>query len=292
MDGKLVADKIISRFNKTNFVSTQPHLAIILVGDSPASLVYVSHKQKACQKAGFLSTLHRYPTSITEKELLSNIEAVNNDKSIHGFIVQLPLPPHIDQEKVIEAISPAKDVDGFHPTNIGQVFLGLREGFAPATPSGIIELLKHYSISTRGKHVCILGRSRIVGKPLFALLSDKGEYGDATVTLLHSRTRDLKTHTLQADIIIAAMGQAEMITADYIKEGAVVIDVGTNRVEDATRKRGYRIVGDVDYKSVVSKSSHITPVPGGVGPMTVAMLLQNTYKAYQQQEGLPTEEEE
>ncbi len=255
-----------------------PHLAAVLVGENPASQSYVRNKVRSCEQCGFQSTLIRKPAIITQPQLLAVIDELNKDEEIDGFIVQLPLPDHIDEELVTLAIDPKKDVDGFHPVNFGRMALGL-PSYLPATPNGILEMLKRYNIETSGKHCVVVGRSNIVGKPMSILLAGKGYPGNCTVTLTHSRTKDLKAETLRADIIIMALGKANFLTADMVKEGAVVIDVGINRVDDVTAKRGYRLKGDVDYDAVAAKASYITPVPGGVGPMTVASLLMNTLRA-------------
>ena len=254
-----------------------PHLAAVLVGNDGASKTYVANKEKACAAVGFKSTLLTFPDTVTEEELLGQIEKLNNDDSVDGFIVQLPLPGHIDESKVINAISPLKDVDGFHPENVGRMILG-EDAFLPATPYGILLLLEHYGIETSGKHCVILGRSNIVGRPMANLLSRKAYPGDCTVTMCHSRTKDIATYTRRADIIVAALGVPEFLKADMVKEGAVVIDVGITRVP-ADNDRGYRIVGDVDFDSVAPKCSCITPVPGGVGPMTIISLMKNTLRA-------------
>lgn len=254
-----------------------PHLAVVLVGEDPASASYVRGKHKAATEVGIAGGTHTYDAGISEEKLLGIVADLNADDDVDGILVQLPLPPHIDEHKVIDAILPEKDVDGFHPENIGRVVIG-RPSFAPATPSGILEMLERSGLHPRGKHVVIVGRSNIVGKPLANLLVQKGI--DATVTVCHSRTPDLGAFTRQADILVAAVGQAHLIRADMVREGAVVIDVGVNRVDDPTRPRGYRLVGDVDFDAVKEKASWITPVPGGVGPMTIAMLLKNTLKAY------------
>lgn len=255
-----------------------PHLAAVLIGDDPASAVYVRNKVKACEKVGFKSTLVRKDAETTEEEVLKIVEKLNNDPDIDGFIVQLPLPKHIDEEKVNLAIDPKKDVDGFHPMNVGRMALGL-PSYLPATPFGIMQMLDRYEIETSGKHCVVIGRSNIVGTPMSILLSRKAKVGNCTVTLTHSRTKDLKAETLRADIIIAAIGRPDYLTADMVKEGVVIIDVGINRKEDASRKRGYRLVGDADFEGVAPKSSYITPVPGGVGPMTITSLLMNTLKS-------------
>jgi methylenetetrahydrofolate dehydrogenase (NADP+)/methenyltetrahydrofolate cyclohydrolase len=255
-----------------------PHLAAVLVGEDPASQVYVRNKVKSCEQVGFRSSLIRKPADITQEELLDIVGQLNDDTDVDGFIVQLPLPGHLDEDAINLAIDPRKDVDGFTPDNIGRMTLGL-DAYLPATPNGIMVMLDRYGIDTSGKEVVVLGRSNIVGTPITILLSRKGQPGNATVTMCHSRTRDLAAHVRRADIVIAAIGRAEMVTADMVKDGAVVVDVGINRVEDASRKRGYRLVGDVDYAALEAKVSAMTPVPGGVGPMTVVSLLMNTLKA-------------
>ena len=255
-----------------------PHLAAVLIGEDPASEVYVRNKVKSCEMVGFKSTLVKRDSSITEEELLQIVDDLNNNEDIDGFIVQLPLPKHINEEKVTLAIDPRKDVDGFHPVNFGRMAQGL-PCYLPATPFGILQMLERYNIEVSGKECVVLGRSNIVGTPVSILLSRKANPGNATVTLCHSRTKDLAKHTLQADIIIVSLGIAEFLTADMVKEGVVVVDVGINRVEDASRKRGYRLVGDVKFDEVAPKCSYITPVPGGVGPMTVTSLMMNTLKS-------------
>ena len=257
----------------------RPHLAAILVGHDGGSETYVANKVKACEVCGFKSSLIRFESDVTEAELLAKVDELNHDADVDGFIVQLPLPPHIDEQKVIEAIDYHKDVDGFHPINVGRMAIGL-PCFVSATPKGILELLRRYHIETSGKHCVILGRSNIVGKPMAQLMMQKA-YGDSTVTVCHSHTPDIKAECQRADILIAASGQPAFVTGDMVKEGAVVIDVGTTRVPDASRKRGYRLQGDVDFDSVAPKCSYITPVPGGVGPMTVCMLMANTLLAGQ-----------
>ncbi len=255
-----------------------PHLAAVLIGDDPASAVYVRNKVRACEKVGFKSTLVRKGAETTEAEVLEIVKNLNDDPDIDGFIVQLPLPKHIDEEKVNLAIDPKKDVDGFHPMNVGRMALGL-PSYLPATPFGIMQMLDRYDIETSGKHCVVIGRSNIVGTPMSILLSRKAKVGNCTVTLTHSRTKNLKSETLRADIIIAAIGRPDYLTADMVKEGVVIIDVGINRVDDASRKRGYRLVGDANFEGVAPKSSFITPVPGGVGPMTITSLLMNTLKS-------------
>lgn len=255
-----------------------PHLAAILVGTDGASMTYVNAKVKACELVGFNSTLIELPEETSEETLLLEIEKLNVNKDIDGFIVQLPLPKHIDEQKVLMAVNPDKDVDGFHPTNVGRMTLDL-PSFISATPFGILELLERYQIETAGKHVVVIGRSHIVGRPMSILMSQKRTAGNATVTVAHSRTKNLKELTLQADIIIAALGIPEFLTGDMVKENVTVIDVGITRIPDETKKRGYRLAGDVHFESVSPKSAYITPVPGGVGPMTIAMLLKNTLLA-------------
>ncbi|MBW1657790.1 bifunctional 5,10-methylenetetrahydrofolate dehydrogenase/5,10-methenyltetrahydrofolate cyclohydrolase [Flavobacterium quisquiliarum] len=255
-----------------------PHLAAVLVGNNGASLTYVGSKVKSCQEIGFDSTLVSLPETITEDELLAKIKELNEDDNLDGYIVQLPLPKHIDEQKILLAIDPEKDVDGFHPTNFGRMALEM-ESFIPATPFGIMELLERYKVETSGKHTVVIGRSHIVGRPMSILMSRKGNPGDSTVTLTHSRTKDLAEFTKNADIIITALGVPEFLKADMVKEGVTVIDVGITRVEDASNAKGYVIKGDVDFDGVSKKASFITPVPGGVGPMTIAMLLKNTLLA-------------
>lgn len=255
-----------------------PHLAAVLVGTDGASLTYVGSKVRSCERIGFESTLIKLPEETTEDELLNQIEALNNNPEIDGYIVQLPLPKHIDEQKVLLAVDPDKDVDGFHPTNFGKMAQDMPV-FIPATPFGIMELLKRYQVPTEGKHTVVIGRSHIVGRPMSILMSQKGNPGNSTVTLAHSRTQNLKEITLQADIIITALGVPEFLKADMVKEGVTVIDVGITRVDDASKERGYRLTGDVDFEAVSKKAEFITPVPGGVGPMTIAMLLKNTLLA-------------
>lgn len=255
-----------------------PHLAAVLVGNDGGSETYVGHKVKACEYVGFNSTLIRRDDSLTEAELLHIVNDLNQNPDIDGFIVQLPLPKHIDGEKVLQAVDPKKDVDGFHPINVGRMMQGL-DAYLPATPYGILQLLEHYHIETSGKHCVVIGRSNIVGSPMSVLLARNAYPGNCTVTLCHSRTKNLKDFTLQADIIVAALGRPGFVTADMVKDGAVVIDVGTTRVDDPTKKAGWRLSGDVDYDNVAPKCSYITPVPGGVGPLTVTSLLMNTLRA-------------
>ena len=255
-----------------------PHLAAILVGNDGGSVSYVTAKVKACEAIGFESTLIRYDETVPEDILLEKVESLNQDRSIDGFIVQLPLPKHIDELKVTQAIDPKKDVDGFHPRNIGNMILNL-PGFLPATPAGILELIRRNDIPTEGKNCVIIGRSNIVGTPLSIMLGRNSNPGNCTVTLAHSKTRNLKALCKDADIIIAAIGKPNFVTADMVKEGVVIIDVGTTRVDDASRERGWRLVGDVKFDEVAPKCSFISPVPGGVGPMTIASLMMNTLKA-------------
>ncbi len=257
---------------------SRPHLAAVLVGENGASLTYVNAKVKACAKVGFESTLVKLDADISEEDLLKEVHKLNDDPSIHGFIVQLPLPDHIDDQRIIEAVSPEKDVDGFHPLNVGRMVLGL-PCFLPATPYGILQLLEKNDIQTEGKHCLVLGRSNIVGSPMSILLARNSSPGNCTVTLAHSRTKDIKSLSLQADIIIAAVGRPHFLTADMVKEGAVIVDVGIHRIEDKTKKSGYRLIGDVDFDEVASKTEAISPVPGGVGPMTIVALLKNTLQA-------------
>ncbi|MGC6431268.1 MAG: bifunctional methylenetetrahydrofolate dehydrogenase/methenyltetrahydrofolate cyclohydrolase FolD [Jejuia sp.] len=270
-----IADHVQSMISKGEKV---PHLAAILVGSDGASMTYVNAKVKACERIGFKSTLIEMPEYTSEEELLEKIHSLNTDDDIDGFIVQLPLPDQIDEQKVLMAIDPDKDVDGFHPTNVGRMALDLPT-FLPATPYGIMELLERYQIETSGKNVVVMGRSHIVGRPMSILMSQKRPAGDATVTVVHSRSKNLKEITKEADIIVAAIGISEFLTGDMVKEDVVIIDVGITRVPDQTKKNGYRLAGDVEFESVSKKASYITPVPGGVGPMTIAMLLKNTLLA-------------
>ena len=283
IDGKAVAAQIKKEIaTEVNEIlangGKRPHLAAILVGHDGGSETYVAAKVKACEECGFTSTLIRYEADVTEEELLAKVEELNNDADIDGFIVQLPLPKHIDEQKVTEAIDYRKDVDGFHPVNAGRLSIGL-PCFLSATPNGIMELLRRYNIDTKGKKCVVLGRSNIVGKPMANLMMQKSIPGDATVTVCHSHTQNIAEECRQADIIIAALGQPHFLKADMVKEGAVVIDVGTTRVPDATRKSGFRLCGDVDFENVAPKCSFITPVPGGVGPMTIVSLMKNTLLA-------------
>ena len=283
IDGKAVSDQIKQEIaaevaERVARGEKRPHLAAILVGHDGGSETYVANKVKACEACGFTSSLIRFESDITEDTLLAEIERLNNDSDVDGFIVQLPLPHHINEQRIIEAIDYRKDVDGFHPINVGRLAIGL-PCFVSATPNGILQLLKRYNIETAGKKCVILGRSNIVGKPMATLMMQKAYPGDATVTVCHSRSKDLVKECQEADIIIAAMGQPNFVTADMVKEGAVVIDVGTTRVPDATRKSGFKLTGDVKFDEVAPKCSYITPVPGGVGPMTIVSLMMNTLLA-------------
>lgn len=286
IDGKKIADQIKAEIaaEVEKMVAEgkkRPHLAVIIVGHDGGSETYVAHKVKSCAQVGFTSTKIAFEDTVTETELLAKIDELNKDTDIDGFIVQLPLPKHIDEQKVIEAIDYRKDVDGFHPVNVGRMSIGL-PCFVSATPSGIIELLRRYEIPTQGKHCVVIGRSNIVGKPVANLMMQKAYPGDATVTVCHSRTRNLKEICLSADIIIAALGSPAFLKEDMVKEGAVIIDVGTTRVPCETTKSGFRLCGDVDFEHVAPKCSYITPVPGGVGPMTIVSLLRNTLQAAKQ----------
>lgn len=284
IDGKKVAAEIRKELKekiddlKSKGYNT-PGLVAILVGENPASQIYVASKSKACEEIGMRTKVEKFPATFSEKDLISVIENYNSDDNYHGILVQLPLPKHINENKIIEAISPQKDVDGFHPVSIGNLVIG-KETFVSCTPAGIQELLKRYYINTRGKHVVVVGRSNIVGKPIANLMLQKNDYANSIVTVCHSAAPDLSYFTKQADILIAAIGQPEMIKGEMVKDGVVVIDVGINRIEDKKSSKGYRIVGDVAFDEVSQKASYITPVPGGVGPMTIAMLLTNTFKAF------------
>lgn len=284
IDGKEVARQIreglAAEIAELKAQGKTPGLAVVLVGEDPASQVYVGSKVRACEELGLYSQKWELPADTTQEQLVELIHQLNADERIHGILVQSPPPPHIDEEAVILNIDPRKDVDGFHPANVAKLVLEDEEGFVPCTPLGCMELLKAYGIPTAGKHAVVIGRSLIVGKPMANLLVSKK--ANATVTIAHSRTADLPGLCRTADIIVAAVGRPEMVKADYVKEGAVVLDVGINRIPDSTRSRGYRIVGDVDYEAVKDKCSAITPVPGGVGPMTIAMLMANTVKACRQ----------
>ena len=283
IDGKNISGKVLDEIKlavderlKNNL--KVPHLAAILVGDDGASKTYVNSKIKACEKVGFNSSLFNYDKNISEEKLIYEIELVNNNDDIDGFIVQLPLPSSIDQNNILNSVNPNKDVDGFHPINYGKMTLGVNS-FIPATPYGILQLFQRYKIDLEGKKCLVIGRSQIVGRPISILLSQSNEFCNATVTLAHSRTINLDLLTLDSDVIISAIGKPEFLKAEMVKEGAIIVDVGISRVKDASSQKGYRIVGDVDFKNVSKKASYITPVPGGVGPMTIAMLLSNTLEA-------------
>ncbi len=282
LDGKAVAAELRQEIKQETEVLTQkgvrPGLGVILVGDDPASRSYVSAKERACEEAGILSREIKMPASSTKEEILAKVAALNAAEDIHGILVQLPLPDSSIEEEVLQTILPEKDVDGFHPVNVGRMMLGL-PAYLPCTPHGILHLLKRSGIEVKGKHVVVVGRSNIVGRPLANLLSQKSDLGNATVTVCHTGTPDIGAFTREADVVVAAVGRPEVITADMVKEGAVIVDVGVNRVEDASRPRGFRLVGDCEYGPMLEKVSAITPVPGGVGPMTITMLLYNTLES-------------
>jgi methylenetetrahydrofolate dehydrogenase (NADP+)/methenyltetrahydrofolate cyclohydrolase len=284
LDGKKIAQDIRNEL-KANIEklkssgSEVPGLVVILVGDNPASESYVKGKAKACAEIGMRTTTEKYPSDMKEDDLLQLIKSYNDNKQFNGILVQLPLPKHIDEDKVIEAISPKKDVDGFHPISVGNLVIG-KPAFRSCTPAGIQELLIRYKIETKGKHLVVLGRSNIVGKPIANIMLQKKEFANSIVTVCHSAAPDVSYYTKQADILVAAMGSPKFVKANIVKDGVVVIDVGINRVEDKSAKKGYRLVGDVDFDEVSKKASHISPVPGGVGPMTIAMLLKNTYEGF------------
>ncbi len=285
IDGKKIAAEIKQELaDKVEELKSQgkkvPHLVAVLVGNDPASETYVASKVKSCKEVGFKSTEMRYSSDITEEQLLEVVDKLNRDEDVDGYIVQLPLPGHISEERILLAIDPDKDVDGFHPFNVGKMVTGLPT-YLPATPAGIVELLTRYRIETRGKHCVVIGRSNIVGTPMAVLMSRKDEHADCTVTICHSRTRNIQEITRQADILIVALGKPHFVTAEMVKEGAVVVDVGIHRVLSDKTKSGFRLIGDVDFEQVAPKCSYITPVPGGVGPMTIVSLLQNTLKAAQ-----------
>jgi len=289
IDGKQVAAEIraelkeeVARLKEQGVV---PGLGVILVGEDPASQSYVTSKERACEEMGIYSDDNRLPAETSQEELLSLVRRMNDDPKIDGILVQLPLPAQLDESEVLRAIDPSKDVDGFHPVSVGKMMIG-EKTFLPCTPHGVVQLLLRSGVKIEGAHVVIVGRSNIVGKPLANMLIQKSPTGNATVTVCHTRTKDVAAYTRQADIVIAAAGRPNMITADMVKDGAVVIDVGVNRVEDASRKRGYRLVGDVDFEAVKEKASFITPVPGGVGPMTITMLLYNTVESAKRAAGL------
>jgi methylenetetrahydrofolate dehydrogenase (NADP+)/methenyltetrahydrofolate cyclohydrolase len=277
----LIREELKSEIDKLKATGKKvPGLVTILVGENPASQVYVRSKIKDCEEIGMKTKAENHTADISEKDLLDLVKKYNEDPDYNGILVQLPLPGHIDENKIIEAISPKKDVDGFSPTSIGNLVIG-KDTFASCTPAGIQELLVRYNIETKGRHVVVLGRSNIVGKPIANIMLQKKEHANSIVTICHSAAKNIRDYTSQADILIAAIGKAEFVKSDMVKDGVVVIDVGINRIEDSTRKKGYRLVGDVDFENVSKKCSYITPVPGGVGPMTRAMLLKNTFKAYQ-----------
>ena len=283
IDGKKISEDILNEIRlkvqeRANQGLKAPHLAAILVGDDGPSQTYVNSKIKACEKVGFNSSLFNYDKNISEEKLIHEIELVNNNDDIDGFIVQLPLPSSINQNNILNSVNPNKDVDGFHPINYGKMTLGVNS-FIPATPYGILQLFQRYKIDLEGKKCLVIGRSQIVGRPISILLSQSNEFCNATVTLAHSRTINLDLLTLDSDVIISAIGKPEFLKAEMVKEGAIIVDVGISRVKDASSQKGYRIVGDVDFKNVSKKASYITPVPGGVGPMTIAMLLSNTLEA-------------
>ena len=281
IDGKLVSSKILSDIKiEVSKSRVKPGLALVLVGNDPASEIYVNMKSKMCAELGYYSIVKKLPQNATEPEVLTLISEFNNNPEIHGILVQCPLPKHLNEPKILESVSYLKDIDGLHPVNTGRLFIG-QKSFVPCTPAGIIELLLHYNVEIKGKNVVVIGRSNLVGKPVAGLLMQKSSTGNATVTLCHSYTKNIKEHTLAADIIIAAMGSARFVKAEMIKEGAVIIDVGTNRIDDPSAKKGYRLVGDVDFDACIEKASLISPVPGGVGPMTIAMLMKNTLMSAQ-----------
>lgn len=291
IDGKAIADQVhaqtaadIQQLKSAHQLT--PGIAVILVGENPASVAYVGMKDKMAAKLGLYSERHNLPASTTEIELLTLIKSLNENPRIHGILVQSPTPPHINEDNIFDAVDPRKDVDGFHPVNVGKLALGDPTGFAPCTPAGVHILLTRSNVKIEGRHVVILGRSRIVGKPLALILMQKAKHANATVTVCHSRSENLAEHTRRADILIAAIGVPRFVKADMVRDGAVVIDVGVNRVEDKSVEKGYRLVGDVDFDAVKDKASLITPVPGGVGPMTIAMLMSNTVKACKQIHGL------
>ncbi|MFP4644431.1 MAG: bifunctional methylenetetrahydrofolate dehydrogenase/methenyltetrahydrofolate cyclohydrolase FolD [Spirochaetales bacterium] len=289
LDGRVTAKAVRARVArevasiKESF--RRPGLGVVLVGDDPASHSYVRGKERACEEVGIHSEEIRLSAEVSEKQVLETVKTLNENDRIDGILVQLPLPGHIAERDVLESIAPSKDVDGLHRGSLGALMLG-EEGFLPCTPYGVLELLRHYELKTSGKHVVVLGRSTLVGKSLANLLLRRGDYGDATVTVCHSRTNDLPARSREADILVAAMGQPAFVTADMVADGAVVVDVGVSRVEDSTKKKGYRLQGDVDFAAVAEKASWITPVPGGVGPMTITMLLQNTLEAARGHAGL------
>ncbi len=286
IDGKQIAEEVKTKLkNKIESLKENgitPHLSVLLIGDNPASHVYVSMKEKACSKLKISSEVRRLSKELSQEEVIKNVEELNNNKDVNGILIQLPLPKHLNENEILMKINPQKDVDGLHPVNFGKLLAGNPE-FVPCTPAGILEILEYENIDPEGKHAVVVGRSNIVGKPIAALLMRKAKGGNATVTVCHTRTKETAHFTRQADILIAAMGVPETITGDMVKEGAVVIDVGMNRVDDPTAKKGYRLVGDVHFESVEKKVKAITPVPGGVGPLTIAMLMKNTVLAAKNQ---------
>jgi methylenetetrahydrofolate dehydrogenase (NADP+)/methenyltetrahydrofolate cyclohydrolase len=279
---KSIREEVADEVAKLVARGIKPGLAVVLVGEDPASEVYVRNKGRSSDEVGMHSVTINMPATTTQEELLAQVKRLNEDEAIHGILVQMPLPKHLDADIVIRSIRPEKDVDGFHPVNVGKSLIGDRDGFVPCTPAGVQEMLARSGTETKGKECVIVGRSNIVGKPMMALMVQNGPNANATVTVCHSATRDLKEHTLRADILIVAAGKAKMVTGDMVKEGAVVIDVGINRIVDPSTKSGFRLVGDVDFASARERASKITPVPGGVGPMTIAMLLKNTVRAAEQ----------
>jgi methylenetetrahydrofolate dehydrogenase (NADP+)/methenyltetrahydrofolate cyclohydrolase len=285
INGKVIAEEIYSELKSkiSNIKHRKPCLAVIIVGENPASKIYVDRKTKACAEVGIKSIRIELPASTSESHLIQTIETLNRDPDVDGILVQLPLPMHLNPLKITQIIDPSKDVDGLHPSNVGKLLTGDQSAFLPCTPFGVKELLERSGIDVAGKHVLVIGRSNLVGKPMAAILMQSATGGNATVTIAHSRTRNLKELCLMADILVVAIGQPKMITADMVKEGAVIIDVGINKIDDPSRNLGYRLVGDVDFENVKDKCAFITPVPGGVGPMTIAMLLSNTVKSYLQQ---------
>lgn len=276
IDGKLISKQIIEEVKEAvTKLEIKPGLALILAGNDPASEIYVRNKGKACEEIGFYSVTEKYPETVKEETILARVRSFNQDEKIHGILVQLPLPKHINESKVIEAINYKKDVDGFHPINAGRLLIG-EKSFVPCTPAGIMELMKRYNVETSAKNAVVIGRSNIVGKPIAALLMQKNKNANSTVTICHSGTKDIPFYTKNADILVAAIGKAGFVTGDMVKEGCVIIDVGINRIEDKSKKSGYRIAGDVNFEECLPKASKITPVPGGVGLMTIAMLMKNT----------------
>lgn len=282
INGKAIADQIQEKLKLkiSHIKGRKPCLAVIIVGNNPASKIYVDRKTKACAEIGITSIRHEFPESISEQALLQSIEQLNKDQNIDGILIQLPLPAHINPLKITQSIDPSKDVDGLHPTNMGKLLTGDQSAFLPCTPLGVKVLLESSGIDVAGKHVLVIGRSNLVGKPMAAILMQSATGGNATVTIAHSRTNNIKELCLMADILVVAIGQPQMITADMVKKGTVIIDVGINKIDNPTRSSGYQLVGDVDFENVKDKCSLITPVPGGVGPMTIAMLLSNTLKAF------------